>query len=88
MVHEWLATAAGKTLVRLGPGASAPPLPVSAGLTKLVTESITDQLKAHPGYLGRAWKMAFEQLQVTTNIEEFYSSLAEVEHQDDDTMRF
>lgn len=88
-MHEWVAAAAnGKTLVLLGAGASAPSLPVSAGLTKLVIASVTEQLKDHPGYLGRAWKLVVERLQGTTNIEEFYSSLADVEHQSEDTTRF
>ncbi|WP_165070391.1 hypothetical protein [Marisediminicola senii] len=32
--------------------------------------------------------MVVDQLQGTSNIEEFYSSLADVEHQDADTTRF
>ena len=87
-MFEWVSAANGKTLVLLGAGASAPSLPVSAELTKLVIESITEQLKDHPGYLGRAWSMVVDQLRGTSNIEEFYSSLADVEHQDADTTRF
>lgn len=87
-MHEWIAAAEGKTLVLLGAGASAPSLPVSAGLTELVIASVTEQLKDHPGYLGRAWKLVVERLQGTTNIEEFYSSLADVQYQDQDTTRF
>lgn len=87
-MHDWVRAADGKTLVLLGAGASAPSLPVSAELTKLVIESITEKLKDHPGYLGRAWQMVVDQLRGTSNIEEFYSSLADVEHQDADTTRF
>lgn len=87
-VHEWVADAAGKTLVLLGAGASAPWLPVSAGLTELVIASITKQLDDHPGYLGRAWRTALERLHNTSNIEEFFSSLSDVAHQDSDTTRF
>lgn len=61
---------------------------MSAQLTELVIESITEQLKGHPGYLGRAWLMVVDQLQKTSNIEEFYASLADVEHQAIDTTRF
>lgn len=86
-MHEWIAAAEGKTLVLLGAGASAPSLPVSRELTELVVESMNERLDDHPGYLKRAWVMAREQLLGTSNIEEFYSSLADVEHQDDDTTR-
>lgn len=87
-MHSWVAEAAGKTLVLLGAGASAPWLPVSAGLTELVVDSITKQLEDHPGYLGRAWRTVLEQLHDTSNIEEFFSSLADVAHHDSDTTRF
>lgn len=87
-MHEWIAAAEGGTLVLLGAGASAPSLPVSRELTGLVIASVTEQLKDHTGYLGRAWKLVVERLQGTTNIEEFYSSLADVQYQDQDTTRF
>lgn len=87
-MHDWVADANGKTLVLLGAGASAPSLPVSRELTELVIDSMNERLDDHPGYLKRAWAMAREQLRGTSNIEEFYSSLADVEHQDDDTTRF
>lgn len=87
-MHDWVAAANGKTLVLLGAGASAPSLPVSRELTDLVIESMNERLDDHPGYLKRAWVMVREQLRGTSNIEEFYSSLADVEHQDDDTTRF
>ncbi len=87
-MHEWIAAANGQALVLLGAGASAPSLPVSRELTDLVIESMNERLHNHSGYLGRAWAAAREQLRGTSNIEEFYSSLADVEHQDHDTTRF
>lgn len=87
-MHEWIAAAEGRTLVLLGAGASAPSLPVSSELTALVIESMNKRLDDQPGYLKRAWELAREQLRGTSNIEEFYSSLADVEHQDDDTTRY
>lgn len=87
-MHDWVAAAGNETLVLLGAGASAPSLPVSADLTALVIASMDKQLVNHPGYLGRAWAMARQQLSGTVNIEEFYSSLADVEHQDEDPTRF
>ncbi|WP_323986004.1 SIR2 family protein [Microbacterium plantarum] len=86
-MHDWVASANGKTLVLLGAGASAPSLPVSRELTDLVIESMNERLDDHPGYLKRAWELAREQLRGTSNIEEFYSSLSDVEHQDEDTTR-
>ena len=72
----------------LGAGASAPSLPVSRQLTDLVIESITTRRGDRADYLNRAWEMVVEQLMGTSNNKEFYSSLADVEHQDDDTSRF
>lgn len=87
-MHEWVAAANGKTLVLLGAGASAPSLPVSRELTGLVIESMNQRLRDQNDYLRRAWEAAREQLRETSNIEEFYSSLADVEHQSDDTTRY
>jgi hypothetical protein len=87
-VHEWVAAADGRTLVLLGAGASAPSLPVSRELTGLVIERISARRGDRTGYLDRAWELAIKQLEGTSNIEEFYSSLADVEHQDNDTTRF
>lgn len=87
-MHNWVAEAEGKTLVLLGAGASAPSLPVSRELTELVIDSITARRGDRSDYLNRAWELVLEQLKGTSNIEEFYSSLADVEHRDDDTTRF
>lgn len=87
-MHNWVTEAEGKTLVLLGAGASAPSLPVSSELTELVIDSITAGRDGRTDYLNRAWGLVLEQLKSTTNIEEFYSSLADVEHRDDDTTRF
>lgn len=87
-MHEWIVAAEGGTLVLLGAGASAPSLPVSRELTGLVIDSMNERLADRQDYLTRAWELAREHLRGTSNIEEFYSSLADVEHQDDDTTRF
>lgn len=87
-MHDWVDAADGKTLVLLGAGASTPSLPTSRELTELVIERITARGGDRADYLNRAWEVVVEQLKGTSNIEEFYSSLADVEHQDDDTTRF
>ena len=87
-MHEWIVAAEGGTLVLLGAGASAPSLPVSRELTGFVIESMNERLHHQQGYLKRAWELAREQLRGTSNIEEFYSSLADVEQRDDDTTRY
>ena len=87
-MHEWVADANGSALVLLGAGPSAPWVPVPAELTELATKSATEQLEDHPGYLRHAWEMVVDRLQSTSNIDEFYSLLTDVEHQDSDPTRF